>query len=60
MIDDVSGIPLISQGEQAGHITKTASGLGLLNDNAQTTARRMVRMMDDQVIKPLIKSFYKW
>lgn len=60
MIDDVSGIPLISQGDQASHITKTASGLGLLNDNAQTTARRMVRMMDDQVIKSIIRSFYKW
>lgn len=60
LIDDISGIPLISQGDQASHITKTASGMGLLHDNAQTSARRMVRLMDDQVIKPLIRSFYKW
>ncbi|HEY9101101.1 MAG TPA: hypothetical protein VIM95_03365 [Chitinimonas sp.] len=59
-VDEETQIPLIAQGEQAPHITKTAAGMSLLMDSANSILRRAVRAWDDQITTPTIARFIDW
>jgi hypothetical protein len=59
-IDDETGLPQIAQGEQSGQITKTAQGMSILMNSANTVFRRIVKAFDDDVTTPTIRRFYDW
>lgn len=60
MIDEVTAMPAIAQGEQGTDVTKTAQGMALLMNSANVSFRRIVKMYDDDVSVPLIRRFYHW
>jgi hypothetical protein len=59
MFDEVSGIPMLQQGEQ-GQSSQTLGGMSILMNSANTVRRRQVKAWDDNVTSPLIKDFYHW
>jgi len=59
-VDEETQIPLIAQGEQAPHITKTAAGMSILMDSANSILRRAVKAWDDQITSPTIGRFIDW
>ncbi len=60
LMDDVTGMPKIAQGDQSGQTTKTAGGMTLLMNSANVVFRRMVRNFDDDVTVPTLRRFYDW
>lgn len=59
-IDDMTGMPSISQGEDAEGAKRTAQGTALLMNSANVTFRRIVKAFDDDVTVPNIRRFYDW
>jgi hypothetical protein len=59
MMDEVSGLPMINQGEQ-GQATPTLGGMSMLMNAANAVRRRQVKAWDDDVTSPMIKDFYAW
>jgi hypothetical protein len=59
MFDEVSGIPMLQQGEQ-GQSSQTLGGMSILMNSANTVRRRQVKSWDDNVTSPMIKDFYHW
>jgi hypothetical protein len=57
--DDVTSTPLITQGDQAAHITKTAQGMTLLWNAANVVLKRAVKFYDDYMLT-IIDRFYEW
>ena len=57
LLDEMSGIPMLQQGEQ-GQVTETLGGMSMLMNAANAVRRRQVKFWDDNVTKPLIKDFY--
>lgn len=60
LADEETNLPLIAQGEQAGHVTKTAHGMDMLMNSANIVLRRAVKNFDDDVTSPHIDSYYNW
>lgn len=58
--DEETNMPLIAQGEQASHVTRTSSGMSMLMNSANIVLRRAVKNWDDDVTDPLISRFYDW
>jgi hypothetical protein len=58
--DEEASMPLIAQGEQASHITNTASGMSMLMNSANVTFRHVVRNFDDNMTIPNIRRAYDW
>ncbi|HCU64555.1 MAG TPA: hypothetical protein DF774_02215 [Rheinheimera sp.] len=59
LFDEVSGIPMLGQGEQ-GQSTQTLGGMSMLMNAANTVRRRQVKAWDDNITSPLIKDFYHY
>lgn len=57
MVDEVTGIPMLQQGEQ-GSATPVLGGMSMLMNAANTVRRNQVKMWDDRVTTPLITGFY--
>lgn len=57
LLDEVSGVPMLQQGEQ-GQSTPTLGGMSMLMNASNTVRRRQVKLWDDCVTKPLIRDFY--
>jgi len=60
LADEETNMPLIAQGEQGAHITKTSSGMAMLMNSANIVLRKAVKNWDDDVTRPLIRRFYDW
>ena len=60
LADEETNLPLIAQGEQSNHITKTSSGMAMLMNSANIVLRRAVKNWDDDITRPLITRFYDW
>jgi hypothetical protein len=60
LVDEETQIPMIAQGDQASHITKTAQGMSILMNSANTVLRRAVKLYDDRVTRPFISRLYEW
>lgn len=67
MIDEESNIPAIMQGEsmwKGGDMTKTASGMSMLLNEATQVTMGVITNFDDYFIRPMIRSLYdfnmKW
>lgn len=59
-IDDETSIPVIAQGEQGAHITKTAHGMSILMNSVNVVFRRIVKNWDDDMTTPNIRRLYDW
>lgn len=57
MTDEVTGIPMLQQGEQ-GETTPVLGGMSMLMNAANTVRRNQVKQWDDRITTPLITSFY--
>ncbi|MHB0775421.1 hypothetical protein [Halomonas sp. WWR20] len=60
LADEETNLPLIAQGEQAGHVTQTSSGMAMLMNSANIVLRRAVKNWDDDITRPTITRFYDW
>lgn len=58
--DEETGMPAIAQGQQLPTITKTAEGMSILMNAANTVLRRIVREYDDWITTRFIKRLYRW
>lgn len=58
MMDEVTSMPQIAQGEQGSHVTKTAHGMSILMNATNVVFRRVVRGFDDDVTVPNIRRLY--
>lgn len=59
-IDTETQLPQIAQGEQGSGVTKTAQGMAILMNSANTVFRRIVKNFDDDVTVPNIRRLYDW
>lgn len=60
LADEETSMPLIAQGEQASHVTKTSSGMAMLMNSSNIVMRRGVKNWDDDMTQTLIPRFYDW
>ena len=60
LADETTMTPMILQGDQAQHITKTAQGMAMLNNNANIVQKRAVKLYDDNFTGPLITRMFEW
>ncbi len=60
LADEETNLPLIAQGEQSSHVTKTSSGMAMLMNSANIVLRRAVKNWDDDMTRPTITRFYDW
>lgn len=59
MAEDVTGLPMILQGQQ-GQAPETVGGMQMLSNNASTVLRRLARNADGMLIKPHVRRYYDW
>ena len=57
-VDEVVAMPLIAQGEQGQHVTKTMGGMSMLFNSANVVFRRVVKNWDDAITEPTITRSY--
>ncbi|GLP95294.1 portal protein [Paraferrimonas sedimenticola] len=57
LFDEVSGVPMLQQGEQ-GPASQTLGGMSMLMNAANTVRREQVKYWDDHITTPLISDFY--
>lgn len=57
-VDEAVSMPLIAQGEQGAHVTRTSSGMAMLFNSANVNFRRVVKNYDDDITTPLITRVY--
>jgi hypothetical protein len=60
LADEEPSLPMIAQGEQGMHTTRTAHGMSILMNSANVVLRRAVKNFDDDVTTPVIRRFYDW
>ena len=60
LADEEPSLPMIAQGEQGTHTTRTAHGMSILMNSANVVLRRAVKNFDDDVTTPVIRRFYDW
>lgn len=60
LADEESQLPLIAQGSQEQHITKTRGGMAMLFEAASVMLRRTVKEFDDGITVPFIGDMYDW
>lgn len=60
LADEESALPMIAQGDQAAHVTKTKGGMSMLMDAAGVMLRRSIKNFDDNVTVPVIDAMYSW
>ena len=58
MAEDVTGLPLIMQGQTSQRTPNTLGGMQLQNNNASTILRRVARLFDEYVTEPHIRRYY--
>lgn len=59
-MDEATFIPSITEGNQSGRNTKTATGMSILNSNSNRAMKTIMRSIDNKGIKPLIKAMVAW
>lgn len=57
-VDEAVAMPLIAQGEQGAHVTRTSSGMAMLFNSANVNFRRVVKSWDDNITAPVITRTY--
>jgi hypothetical protein len=59
MAEDVTGLPLLLQGQQ-GEAPDTLGGMQLVSNNASTVLRRLAKLSDDMITEPHVRRYYVW
>lgn len=59
MAEDVTGLPLLLQGQQ-GKAPETLGGMQMLNNNASTVLRRVAKLYDDRITEPHVRRYYRY
>lgn len=57
MAEDVTGLPLLMQGQQ-GTAPDTVGGMQILNNNSSTVLRRLAKNYDDGITEPHVRRYY--
>jgi len=60
MAEDVTGLPMLMQGQASQSTPDTVGGMQMINNNASVVLRRIARMFDDKVTEPHIRRYYDW
>ena len=60
MAEDVTGLPMLMQGQAGGSTPDTVGGMQMLNNNASSVLRRIARLFDDKITEPHIRRYYDW
>lgn len=60
MAEDVTGLPMLMQGQSGEQTPDTVGGMQLVDKNASVVLRRIARMFDDKVTEPHIRRYYEW
>lgn len=58
--EDVTGLPMIMQGQMGASQPDTLGQTQILNNNASTVRRRIARLFDDLVTEPHVRRYYKY
>jgi hypothetical protein len=58
MAEDVTGLPMIMQGQMGAQKLDTLGQTQLLNNNANIVRRRIARLFDDLVTEPHVRRYY--
>ena len=58
--EDVTGLPMILQGQMGASSPDTLGQTQILNNNASTVRRRIARLFDDKITEPHIRRYYKY
>lgn len=60
LAEDITGLPIIMQGQTNQRTPETLGGMMLQNHNASSVLRRVARLYDDIVTTPHIRRYYKY
>lgn len=60
MAEDVTGLPMIMQGQMGAQKLDTLGQTQLLNNNANIVRRRIARLFDDLVTEPHVRRYYAY
>ena len=60
MAEDVTGLPMILQGQASPSTPNTLGGMQMLNNNASAVMRRLARQCDASIIEPHVGRYYEW
>jgi len=58
--EDITGLPLIMQGQTNQRTPQTVGGMQMQNNNSSTVLRRIVRNYDDMVTEPHLGRYYSY
>ncbi|HBA35931.1 MAG TPA: hypothetical protein DCZ12_17535, partial [Gammaproteobacteria bacterium] len=58
--EDVTGLPMIIQGQMGASSPDTLGQTEILNNNASTVRRRIARLFDDLVTEPHVRRYYRY
>src|ERR1044072_5924801 len=59
MAEDVTGMPLLMQGQQ-GQASDTVGGMQILNNNSNSPMRAIAKQFDDRITVPHLLRYYEW
>jgi hypothetical protein len=60
MAEDVTGMPMLMQGQHGTRAPDTVGVATIQNNNANAVLRRMAKLVDSQVTEPHIGRYYDW
>lgn len=60
MAEDVTGLPMIMQGQMGAQKLDTLGQTQILNNNANIVRRRIARLFDDLVTEPHVRRYYAY
>jgi hypothetical protein len=60
LAEDVTGLPMLLQGQMGPDTPDTLGGQQIVNNNASSVLRRLAKLFDDLITEPHIKRYYTW
>lgn len=60
MAEDVTGMPMMMQGQESPSTPATLGGQMMQQNNASTVLRRIARLFDDNITEPHIRRYYEF
>ena len=60
MAEDVTGLPMIMQGQMGSQKLETLGQTEILGNNANIVRRRIARLFDDRVTEPHVRRYYRY
>ena len=60
LAEDVTGMPMLMQGQMGQKAPNTLGGMEMLSNNASTVLRRIARLFDDLLTEPHVRRYYAY